>query len=151
MHTVIWTLGNCRYATPTRDVVEVTPIVQTRPWPKSEPWLQGLMNYRGRLVPVVDVASLIGVAPTTHRLYGRIIVVNGNGNHDAELIALAVEAVLGGEELDFDAHDRVELNPSQGVPFLGPLAQFEFATVQLTDATKIVIPRRLEGVGKASS
>ena len=60
MHVVIWTSKGSRYATPSSSVIEVVPLVESRPVPESEDWLTGLFNFRGSLLPLVDSSRLLG-------------------------------------------------------------------------------------------
>ena len=52
------------YAMPVEHVLEVADIGQIRAVPRARPELLGLWNRRGRILPVVDLAQLLGVTRT---------------------------------------------------------------------------------------
>lgn len=137
MHVVIWTSHGHRYATPSSALVEVIPIVQSRPIPGSEPWLVGLFDYRGKLLPLVDSSRLIGHDASDVRMSSRILVISVE-NEKAETpehVGLLVEHVLGAEPIEFGEEiDRPPV-PTSGIEFLGPVALTAAGTVQLTDPT----------------
>ena len=134
MHVVIWTSKGQRYATPSAAVVEVIPIVQSRPMPGSEPWLTGLFDYRGKLLPLLDSSRLLGHAASDVRMSSRILVIRVGDETDEsrERAGLMVEHVLGAERLDFDDETAHPPAPAAGIDFLGPVALTPSGTVQLT-------------------
>ena len=146
MHVVIWTSKGQRYATPSEAVVEVTPIVQSRPMPGSEDWLTGLFDYRGNLLPLLDTSRLLGHDASDLRMSSRIIVtrvgaeVDGNG----ELVGLIVEHVLGSETLDFDGETAPLPAPPSRIDFLGPVALTPSGTVQLTIPARLPTAQKIE-------
>ncbi|MCP4195242.1 MAG: hypothetical protein GY768_31965 [Planctomycetaceae bacterium] len=140
MHVVIWTLGDNRFATPTRDVVEAISVVDVRSLPSVDPWVCGLINYRGRPIPLVDVSKLLGEGTAKRQLYARILVVKRGAESETEWLGLLVESVLGAESLDFDSAETAPTDtlPPQ-IPFLGPISLFDRGSIQLTDSSKIPI------------
>jgi twitching motility protein PilI len=73
----------------TREVLSV-PTAVTRV-PGAKPWIRGLANVRGQLLPIIDLRQFIGsgVAPATRNT--RVIVVN----HREIPAGLLVDEVLG--------------------------------------------------------
>ena len=75
------------------------------PWPESitpvpgtQPWLLGLANIRGELLPVVDLQQFVGGTPTTIDSRCRILVIRNRGNSTG----LLVPAVLGMRHMPLD-------------------------------------------------
>ncbi|MCX7668446.1 MAG: chemotaxis protein CheW [Anaerolineae bacterium] len=62
------------YALDIRDVIEVLGMVALKPMPQTQPWLAGLLNLRGRVVPVIDLRRRLGLAPRSYGLDTPIIV-----------------------------------------------------------------------------
>ena len=60
VHVLHLRVGEERYALPSASVVEVVPSVALRPVPGTPPEVAGLLAYRGRVVPVVDLPRLFG-------------------------------------------------------------------------------------------
>jgi chemotaxis-related protein WspB len=76
MLSLLFSLGESVYAIPARSVVEVVPHVALRPLPGAPAWVCGLLAYRGRVVPVVDLGrKLFGTPCESSRLSSRIVVV----------------------------------------------------------------------------
>ena len=85
--------GGERYALPVDEVSEVGELGEVTPLPGSAPEVLGLRNLRGQVVPVVDLAAMLGVggraAPT------RVVIAESGGRR----AGLAVEGVDGVDEL----------------------------------------------------
>jgi len=84
-------MDDARYVLPARDVIEVIPLVKLQPLPQVPPHIAGLLCYRGRSVPVIDLCQLMLGRPCNQRLSTRIIVVNARRNNSALTIGLVVE------------------------------------------------------------
>jgi purine-binding chemotaxis protein CheW len=95
--------------------------------PQSPPFLRGVMNLRGAVVPVIDLAARFGLPPSTLARRSAIVVVEAQGDElQPQVVAgLLVDAVY--EVLDY-APDSLEAVPSIGV--LVP-AQFALGMVRL--------------------
>lgn len=144
MHVVIWTCKGQRYATPSSAIVEVIPVVQSRPIPGSETWLTGLFDYRGLLLPLLDSSRLLDHNGCEIRMSSRIIVIRtGEGEtKNPELGGFLVEHVLGAERLEFEeSMDESATYPS-GIPFLGPVALTNSGTVQLMLPSRLPMARQ---------
>jgi chemotaxis-related protein WspB len=143
MNVVVWRAAGQKYATPTRQVVEVISLVETRPLRHLPDWVAGLINYRGRLIELFDMSRRLGQAGGEPRMASRIVVVQAGATEpdDDRLLGLLVEEVFGSQDLDF-AHrpDPAGLS-SDDVAFLGPIAVTGQSTVQLVDPSRLVAPR----------
>jgi chemotaxis-related protein WspB len=73
---LLFELGADRYALDVRQVVEVLPQVESKAIPGAPIGLVGLMNYRGRPVPLLDLTQLTLRQPCACRMSTRIIVAN---------------------------------------------------------------------------
>ena len=62
-----------------------SPSVELRPIPHAPSFLAGLLGYRGKVVPVIDLGSLLCSVPCRDCLSTRIILVNDAPNdHNQE-------------------------------------------------------------------
>jgi purine-binding chemotaxis protein CheW len=99
------------YALTVGDVVEVLSMVALAHMPEAQPWLAGMLNLRGRVVPVIDLrlrldlpARPIGldtpvvVAQWADRLVGLIV------DEVTEVLTLAADALSAPDELAGAAH-----------------------------------------------
>ena len=96
---VLVRLGGCRYALPMSSVAEVgRPPGLTRV-PGLPEWVAGVANWRGRVLAVLDLRSLLAAEPAPLDRRGRLVVLSHNGVR----VGLLVESVAGGAQLDPDA------------------------------------------------
>lgn len=111
---VVVRLGGCRYALPMSGVAEVgRPLPLTRV-PGLPGWVAGVANWRGRVLAVLDLRSLLGApAPELDRR-GRVLVLT----HAGVSAGLLVESVVG----------TVEIDPAQVEP---PLSSLPGTTARL--------------------
>ena len=68
-------LGERSYAMPCLQILEVVPLTTLDPVPGAPPYVAGQLDYRGRIVPVVDLRQLVAGEPCRKALSTRIIVV----------------------------------------------------------------------------
>ncbi len=69
-------LGDVKYSIKCEKVREVAPMVTLKDVPNTPEYFAGLFNYRGMIVPVIDLCRLIQGRPCKMRLSTRIILVN---------------------------------------------------------------------------
>lgn len=93
--------------------VQITSIREIRRWrsvtslPNSDQSILGVMNLRGSVIPIVDLAARLGL-PMTEVGPRSVVVVVAIGNR---IIGLLVEAV---SEILSIAADDIQPNPTQG-------------------------------------
>lgn len=80
------------YALDASGVVEVIPRVVPRTVPHAPAYLAGVFNYRGIIVPAVDLGILLNAGPCRSRLSTRIIIA-GDTDSPERLVGLIAESV----------------------------------------------------------
>ena len=99
-----FTLDGRRFAVDVADAREVVVLEAITPLPLAPPFVLGLANLRGTVMPVVDVAPLLGLPPREARAHALGLVLG----HGAWKAAAVVDAVLGLEPLQSSQdHERV--------------------------------------------
>jgi purine-binding chemotaxis protein CheW len=88
-------LAHERYALETRHVQEVQPFRDLTPLPGTPPFLLGIVNLRGRILPVLDLKKFFELPEQGLTDLHRIIVVRG---HDMEFGLLA-DTIIGVREV----------------------------------------------------
>jgi purine-binding chemotaxis protein CheW len=78
-------IGATEHALPVGDVLEVVRMVALTPLPDGPPWLRGAVNYRGRLLPVLDARTRLGLPARAPDLSMPIVMVRA-GDAAAGLI-----------------------------------------------------------------
>ena len=92
-------LASERYAVENRYVEEAHPLKELTPLPCTPPFVLGIVNVRGRILPVLDIKKLFGLPEEGLTDLHRIILVRG---HDLELGLLA-DVIVGIRRLSIDS------------------------------------------------
>ncbi len=139
---VIWRAAGLLMATGAESVVEVLPPVAWRRVPAVPGWVRGLFAWRGRLVPLVDAAGLLGAEPAPDRMVNRVLVLRvAAGETPLDWPAgLWVESVLELEHIDFESAGAHPGFATDDARFLGPVAQTRFGLVQLVRPAELFTP-----------
>lgn len=89
---VLLRLGSSRYAVDMPDVAEVLPLPGVTRVPGAPAWLLGVANWRGRMLPVLDLRPLLATPVVPLASSARVLVV-ARGELVAGLVAEAVPGV----------------------------------------------------------
>ena len=89
---VIFSLGTEEYALPITRVQEIIRYTEPRSVASQTPWIRGVINLRGKIVPVCDLAERLGL--TLERPEGAKIVIVETGVGTAGVIVDDVDEVL---------------------------------------------------------
>jgi purine-binding chemotaxis protein CheW len=115
---LIFRLGSEQYGIA---VLSVREIIRTRPVteiPHSPSYLAGVINLRGKIVPVLDLRRRFGMPPATELERCCIVVVDSHGGSETTAAGIAVDEVLevtniGASEIEqvpeFDRNKRPEI------------------------------------------
>ena len=76
MLVLLFYLGDVTYTIKCDKVREIAPMVALKTMPHAPDFFAGLFNYRGMIVPVIDLCQLIQGRPCQIRLSTRIILVD---------------------------------------------------------------------------
>lgn len=87
---VTFRLGDDLFATDINDVERVLRYSEPTPVPNVPAWVQGVIEYRSRVVPVIDLRLRFELPETPTNSATRIMVLSSNG----DWIAAVVDAVL---------------------------------------------------------
>ncbi len=115
------------------DISEVLPVVKSTVLPMSKSWVVGMVNVRGNLYCVADIAAFLGKGRVSGEMHNRMLLVADQHQFNA---ALLVEKVLGlrdTERWHFDAGKGCYVD-EQGVKWhkldvSGLLGQAEFLQI----------------------
>lgn len=102
LQLVRFTLGGNFYALPVSEVTEVVRMVEVTPLPDAPSFVEGVVNLRGAVIPVLDMRKRLGMAPAPYTYFTRILVLAMHG-HTAGMIVDAVDGVADIEPGDMGA------------------------------------------------
>src|ERR1700694_5696868 len=109
-------IGTESYALDTAQIVEVLPLLHITRVPQAPAGVAGLINYRGRSVPVVDLSELMLGEPARPHISTRLILVR-YGEHLLGLIAEQATEVMRREPASFTDSGIAP----DAAPYLGPV------------------------------
>jgi purine-binding chemotaxis protein CheW len=99
MQIVVFSLGEEEYALPITHVQEIIRYTEPRGVASRTAWVKGVISLRGKIVPVYDLASRLGLAVSTAA--SKIVIVE-SGDEMAGVIVGDVEEVLTLASADLD-------------------------------------------------
>lgn len=79
LELLLFSLGGGRYAIETAHVLEAVPLRALTPVPCTPPVILGVINHRGRILPVLDFRRLFGSAGQGVTEGSRVVVVEAGG------------------------------------------------------------------------
>ena len=84
---LVFEVAETRLVAPLGEVKEILnyPATVTR-IPGTRPWVRGIANTRGNLMPVVDLQQFLGGSPIVTGKRSRVLVVDNNGIHTGLLV-----------------------------------------------------------------
>ncbi|MGF1660263.1 MAG: chemotaxis protein CheW [Rubrimonas sp.] len=101
--------GEGLFAAPVAQVQEILDLAPIAHVPRSAPSLLGLIDVRGRSVPVLDLRDLLGVPRGEDGVHTRVIVLTlggaGGGPQGGRVVGLKSDRVFEVTALDADALD----------------------------------------------
>lgn len=113
-------LGPHWYVAPMGEVAEVLHEPRCTLMPGVKPWVKGVANLRGRLLPVMDLGGFLGLELSRARKQRRVLVVEYNDL----FVGLLVDEVVGMQHF---AQDALLVSTAPAAPFI----QGEFDSDQL--------------------
>ncbi len=138
MQLLTFTVAGQTYAIESRRVIEVLPLVPARPIPHMPGFIRGIFTYRGRLVPLVDLALLLAVGQLQERLSTRVIVVDyAAAGRESQRLGLVAENVISVCSAE-DAEASLPSLEFGSAPFLGRILRIGGHTIQLLEVEKLL-------------
>lgn len=132
-HVVIFQLGRELYGVAIQAVREIIPWQAVTPVPGAAPYVEGVINLRGRVLPVLDVRPRFGIAKEPPGRSTRIVVVELG----AELAGIVVDAVTEVLRIPAELVDA-EVMQGDGSPFLEGVARLEGRLVILLSLDRLL-------------
>jgi twitching motility protein PilI len=112
-------VGGVRLVAKLGEVVELLQVPRLTTLPAVKPWVKGIANIRGRLVPIIDLRDFLGLTSTQHVSQWRILVVE----HQDLVAGLIVEQSIGMQHF---AEGSFEEGDGQGLDGLQPFVKGAF-------------------------
>ena len=130
---LLFTLGELCYALDLSAVERVVQAVEILPLPKAPPFVLGVINVQGQVIPVVDIRECFGMPPREVTLNDQFILAITLKRR----VAVVAEAVGGIRELT----DRELVIADQVLPgaeFIRGVAKLDDALILICDLDQIL-------------
>jgi purine-binding chemotaxis protein CheW len=122
-----------------REIAEYRPLT---PVPMTPPWMRGVMNLRGTVVPVVDLAAKLGLEQTHVSRRTCLVIVEMNVEGESFVIAVMVDSVS--RVVDVAREDIREPPPfGLGIDCVPGLVRVDDALIVLLDLASILATTEL--------
>lgn len=115
---IVSRLGNERHAFNIRDINEIIKMEYITEVPNSKPYIKGVINLRGKIIPVVSMCRRFGIPETPIGKLSRIVVVR----YQNEATGIIVDAVEKVTSFD-DIQPPVDANEPNGNHFMDGIGQ----------------------------
>src|SRR5918997_1680778 len=89
---VVFSLGSEEYALPIATVHEIIRFTEPRSVASDAPWVRGVIGLRGKIIPIFDLATRVGLEGG-HVDPGKIVIVDA-GSNQVGVIVDEVDEVL---------------------------------------------------------
>lgn len=89
IHLLVFELGDQRFGIATADVKEIARAVAVARLPKAPPIVEGVINFRGAAIPVLDIRARFGLPPQPLDPADHLIVATAG----RRIVALRVDRV----------------------------------------------------------
>ena len=131
---VVVRLGSGRFAAELSAVAEVGRVPALTRIPGAPEWLRGVANWRGRLLPVLDLRSLLGAQPGPLGMTARLVVLAVDGMSAGVL----VDAVEGTGALDGDVEEFPAALVDRGSALLAGQVPSEAGPIAVLDSRAVL-------------
>ena len=114
---VVFSLGEEEYALPINQVQEIIRYTEPRSVASHQAWIRGVINLRGKIVPVCDLAQRLGLP--IERVESAKIVIVETEIGTAGVIVDDVEEVLTVEESQLDEVPTADAGYVEAIATIG--------------------------------
>lgn len=132
---VSFKVGNEEYAVDILSVHEINRISEIATIPKSPDFIKGVINLRGKIIPVISLRKKFGLTEKENDAHSRIIVTNIHG----VTIGLVVDSV---SEVLRISSDVIEPPPPMvsgiSAEFINGIAKLQDRLIMLLDINKLL-------------
>lgn len=155
MEVLLLILDGKRYAIPSAWIDEVVPRTRFAPIDGAAPWVAGLMDHRGTLVPVIDGSQMLHAKQSPPLLGSRIIVMDvpiareGGGTASARF-GLLCDLVTERATIDLADGAWTPSLDETHASIVGAVGRVGTLPIALIDPTRIVRQERLLAQGSAA-
>lgn len=139
---VVFKVGSAEYVMPAADVLQMESFAGVTPVPGAPPFVAGVVQVRGRVLPLLDLRARFGLAQGESTIDRRIVV----GQHEGRPVGLLVDSareVLDISQEQFQPPPRIVADEAAGL--VKAVAQVGPRLLMLLDFPKVIGQEALDG------
>jgi purine-binding chemotaxis protein CheW len=144
---LIFRLGSEEFGTRVLKVREIMGIQEVTPVPHTPVFVKGVINLRGKVIPVIDLRLKFGLPPEEYTSRTCIIVVRTQLGEDQLMMGIVVDEVA--EVLNLvaaDIEDTPDFGPGVETPYLLGMAKVKDKVKILLDIDQVLNSQELLGL-----
>lgn len=128
-----------------REIVRVPDITQV---PETPDFVEGVINLRGRIVPVIDLRKRLGVGGSEKKRENRVLIAENGGR----MVGLVVDSASEVMRMDSESiKPPPDIITNLGVDYITGVADFQDRLIILLDLSKILDVKTMVQLQKAGS
>jgi purine-binding chemotaxis protein CheW len=132
---VVFKVDGADYALPADVVLQMETYTGATTVPGARPWVAGIIQLRGRVVPVIDLRARFGLDPKELTLETRVVVGQA-GDRTVALVADSAREVMRIAPSQIKPPPRIVDGDGRG--FVRAVAQVNDRTVMVLDFAKVI-------------
>jgi purine-binding chemotaxis protein CheW len=149
---LVFHLGREEFGIRVLNVREIMGIQDITAVPHTPPYVKGVINLRGKVVPVVDLRLKFGLPPQEYTARTCIIVVQARGDSGLMFMGVAVDGVA--EVLNLaagDIEDTPDFGDGTATPYLLGMAKVKGRVKILLDIERVLTGQDLQALNILSA
>lgn len=144
---LIFMLGPEEFGISVMQVKEIMKVQEITSVPRAPQFVQGVINLRGRIVPVVNLRRKFGLSEQAHTDRTCIVVVNAETDGREHPMGIIVDGVvevllLGSDDIE----DRPDFGREATNPYVRGMAKSKGKVKILLDIGRVLCPHELSGL-----
>lgn len=140
-------LGNETYGIEINKVREILTYPAVTPIPDASKWVNGVINLRGEVAPVIDLRIRFGV--NNSPIYDQRTIIIAVKTHDTRMIGLVVDEVSDMENVELDKlYPAPDMGTSIAPKYLKGLFKKEDRMIVILDIDKILDKEEMQKLSR---
>lgn len=148
IQVVMFSLANEEFAAKTNQIREITKMIEITKMPKAPSFIEGVMNLRGQVIAVIDLAKQLGLPTSEWGEETRNMVVDMDGNIVGMIVDTVTEVLkISTENIDPTPpliESRIDTRYIEGI------GKLEDRLFVLLDLKKVLSLEEVESVEKTT-
>jgi purine-binding chemotaxis protein CheW len=140
---VIFKVGKEEFAIDIMFTKEIVVMGEITPVPETEEYVEGVMNLRGNLVPVLDLRKRLRADGTISHEEQRIVISNFDGRQVGLIVDGASEVIRVSDDMIEPAPDVIT---EMGVGYIAGVIRYNDRFITLIDLNKVLSDEALVGL-----